>query len=151
MWVAFIFFGSPAKIYLIEGDDRAYCGTFLKNTFGLDRIDNFLWVKFMFDYLKINFKYYYNLLIYYINILVLSKLLKILKLFNVTEEIFQQPQTDPLYFRYGKDDQAPKMIRAVDGEFCKICKNFYPMAVANQPDNSMVCWSCRDSRGWMFQ
>lgn len=129
MWVAFIFFGSPAKIYLIEGDDRAYCGTFLKNTFGLDgKVEDGKSEVFTEDTLE-----------------------KILKLFNVTEEIFQQPQTDPLYFRYGKDDQAPKMIRAVDGEFCKICKNFYPMAIANQPDNSMVCWSCRDSRGWMFQ
>lgn len=128
MWTAFIFFGSPAKIYLIEGDDQSFCEKFLKNTFGLEgKVDNGKSEVFVEDTLE-----------------------KLLKLFNVTEEIFQQPQTDPLYFRYGKDEQLPKTVRAVDGEFCKICRNFYPMAIANQPDNSMVCWSCQDTNRWMF-
>jgi hypothetical protein len=30
-----------------------------------------------------------------------------------------------------------------DGCSCKKCKEFYPMAVSNQPDGSMVCYGCR--------
>lgn len=29
---------------------------------------------------------------------------------------------------------------------CKKCGDGFPMAVANQPDGSMVCWSCRNRR-----
>lgn len=129
MWTAFVFFGFPSKIYFIEGDDQNSCSTFLKNNFGLEgKIDS--GKSEVFNETSLD---------------------KLLKLFNVTEEIFQQIQTDPLYFHYSKNEQLPKKIRAVDGEFCKICKNFYPMATVNQPDNSMVCWSCRDTKSWMFQ
>lgn len=30
-----------------------------------------------------------------------------------------------------------------DGCFCKVCTNWYQLAVPNQPDGTLVCWSCR--------
>lgn len=30
-----------------------------------------------------------------------------------------------------------------DGETCIKCKNFYPMAEANQKDGTLICYSCR--------
>lgn len=32
-----------------------------------------------------------------------------------------------------------------DGCKCVNCKEFYPMAVPNQPDNTLICYSCRDN------
>ena len=32
-----------------------------------------------------------------------------------------------------------------DGCKCTNCKEFYPMAVPNQPDNTLICYSCRDN------
>lgn len=41
-----------------------------------------------------------------------------------------------------KVDKKPKE----DGCACKKCKNFFPMAVANQEDGTLICYSCR--QGW---
>lgn len=30
-----------------------------------------------------------------------------------------------------------------DGEFCKKCDNFYEFAEPNQPDGTLICYSCR--------
>lgn len=35
--------------------------------------------------------------------------------------------------------QAPKN----GGEVCKKCRDFYPYAVPNQVDGTLICWSCR--------
>lgn len=32
-----------------------------------------------------------------------------------------------------------------DGMTCKRCRNFSPMAEANQQDGSFLCWSCRST------
>jgi hypothetical protein len=37
----------------------------------------------------------------------------------------------------------PVIDPANDGCFCRVCKNWYPMAVANQSDGTLVCWLCR--------
>jgi hypothetical protein len=34
----------------------------------------------------------------------------------------------------------------VDGCYCVQCGEFYHMAAPNQPDGSMICWSCRTYR-----
>src|SRR5258706_343146 len=31
-----------------------------------------------------------------------------------------------------------------DGHFCKKCQLFYPFAETNQPDETLICWSCRN-------
>jgi hypothetical protein len=44
---------------------------------------------------------------------------------------------------------SENMIAAVaskqDGRACKQCRDFYPYAVANQPDGTLVCFSCRQN------
>lgn len=30
-----------------------------------------------------------------------------------------------------------------DGHYCTKCGNFYPMAAPNQPDGTLICYSCR--------
>jgi hypothetical protein len=42
----------------------------------------------------------------------------------------------------GMPDQAPTKS---EGVACKRCQEFYPYAVANQPDGTLKCWSCRSS------
>jgi hypothetical protein len=32
-----------------------------------------------------------------------------------------------------------------DGMFCKNCQNFYQFAEANQPDGTLICYSCNNS------
>lgn len=32
-----------------------------------------------------------------------------------------------------------------DGQFCIGCKEYYPMAAPNLPNNQLKCWSCRNS------
>jgi len=41
---------------------------------------------------------------------------------------------------------ASKIINGVDGFPCKKCPNFYPYALPNQSDGTLVCWSCRNTR-----
>ena len=31
-----------------------------------------------------------------------------------------------------------------DGCTCKKCNEFYPYATANQEDNTLICWACRN-------
>jgi formylmethanofuran dehydrogenase subunit E len=39
---------------------------------------------------------------------------------------------------------AVQIFNGLDGFPCKKCHNFFPQAVANQNDGTMVCWSCRN-------
>lgn len=32
-----------------------------------------------------------------------------------------------------------------DGQTCKTCNVFYPYAIANQDDGTLICWSCRNT------
>ena len=37
-------------------------------------------------------------------------------------------------------------VNGVDGEFCKLCRNFAPMATVNRPDGkSFICYNCRQN------
>ena len=38
---------------------------------------------------------------------------------------------------------AIKILNGVDGFPCRKCMNFYPYAVPNQKDGTLLCWSCR--------
>lgn len=33
----------------------------------------------------------------------------------------------------------------LDGMACKICKEFFPFAEGNQPDGTLICYSCRQN------
>lgn len=43
---------------------------------------------------------------------------------------------------------ASNIVAKSDGEHCKACKQYYPYAEPNQPDGSLICYSCRTTRGW---
>ena len=34
---------------------------------------------------------------------------------------------------------------------CAICENSYPYAVANRPNGTLICWSCRDTKGYLIE
>ena len=38
---------------------------------------------------------------------------------------------------------AIKIVNGLDGFPCKKCTNFFPYALPNRPDGTLVCWSCR--------
>jgi len=35
------------------------------------------------------------------------------------------------------------VYRKIDGICCSDCNEFYSMAVANQPNGTLICWNCR--------
>lgn len=39
---------------------------------------------------------------------------------------------------------AVQIHNGLDGFPCKECHNFYPQALANQNDGTLICWSCRN-------
>lgn len=43
------------------------------------------------------------------------------------------------------DIRIKKLSFYEDGCKCVNCKEFYPMAVPNQPNNTLICYSCRDN------
>lgn len=51
--------------------------------------------------------------------------------------------------KYGRWLIHPKLFNVrssgPDGCKCKVCKEFYDMAVPNQPDNTLICYSCRQN------
>lgn len=138
MWVAFIFFGLPARvnciegarIYCIEGTDTHHCHEILHTSFGLEgKVEHNVSDLFIEDSLK-----------------------ELLKIFNVGEEVFNTSISprDPIFYRKSLvDDTMPKTLRAIDGEYCNRCRQFFPMAVANQFDG-FICWSCRDQNPWLI-
>lgn len=43
------------------------------------------------------------------------------------------------------DNMVCQVIQQLDGMSCSICKEFFPMAEANQEDGTMICWACRQN------
>ena len=43
------------------------------------------------------------------------------------------------------DNMVCQVIQQLDGMSCAICKEFFPMAEANQEDGTMICWACRQN------
>lgn len=41
--------------------------------------------------------------------------------------------------------ESKKKRSIPDGMFCKNCKNFIDFAESNQPDGSLICYSCREN------
>lgn len=39
---------------------------------------------------------------------------------------------------------AIQIVNGLDGFPCKKCTNFYPLALPNQEDGTLICWSCRN-------
>lgn len=46
---------------------------------------------------------------------------------------------------YIQDSLISKISSVLDGCFCARCYEFYDMAEPNQPDGSLLCWSCRQN------
>jgi len=44
---------------------------------------------------------------------------------------------------YINDYKIVELYKKMDGMCCTTCEEFYQMAVANQPDGTLKCWSCR--------
>lgn len=52
-------------------------------------------------------------------------------------------------FVYGKSVNrslpiAVQIFNGLDGFPCKNCQTFFPQALANQNDGTLICWSCRN-------
>jgi len=128
MWTAFVFFGSVGHVYFIEGDDIAECSSILKSSFSKEaKIEVGVSDIFHNEYLT-----------------------QLLGDFNITEDAFINPSKDIKFYKKGKDD-IPRTLRLIDGEYCKICKQFCHMSISNQEDGTLICWSCRDTNKWMLQ
>lgn len=41
---------------------------------------------------------------------------------------------------------AIQIYNGLDGFPCKRCTNFYPQALPNQKDGTLICWSCRNGQ-----
>lgn len=46
---------------------------------------------------------------------------------------------------YIQGNMIAAMCQALDGMPCKICKEFYQYAEANQPDETLICYACRQN------
>lgn len=54
-------------------------------------------------------------------------------------------------YSYGKSVKrtlpvAIQIKNGLDGFPCKKCTNFFPYALPNQNDGTLICWSCRNTR-----
>jgi formylmethanofuran dehydrogenase subunit E len=57
--------------------------------------------------------------------------------------------TNQSEYKYGKSVKrdlpvAVQIFNGLDGFPCKKCSNFFPQALANQKDGTLICWSCRN-------
>jgi hypothetical protein len=129
MWATFIFFGLPSYSYFIEGDDYLDCRKILMKEYGRDGI--------VID----------GVSDYYIG----ETLKGMCKIFNITEEVFNNPPDNNIIYYLRAKVEIPPTLRSRDGEFCKVCKEFYRMAIGNQSDGSLVCWVCRDGNRWKYK
>jgi hypothetical protein len=65
---------------------------------------------------------------------------------NTSSENYYVPnQTE---YKYGKSVKrdllvAVQIFNGLDGFPCRKCTNFYPQALPNQKDGTLLCWSCR--------
>lgn len=57
-------------------------------------------------------------------------------------------QTEYAYGKTVKRDLpvAIQIYNGLDGFPCKRCTNFYPQALPNQKDGTLICWSCRNGQ-----
>jgi formylmethanofuran dehydrogenase subunit E len=67
---------------------------------------------------------------------------------NTSEENNYLPNQSE--YKFGKTVKrdlpvAVQIFNGLDGFPCKKCTNFYPQALANQKDGTLICWSCRSS------
>lgn len=46
---------------------------------------------------------------------------------------------------YISESMVYKVHTILDGMACKNCKEFFQMATPNQPDGTLICWSCRQN------
>jgi hypothetical protein len=46
---------------------------------------------------------------------------------------------------HAHESMISDVVQKLDGMACSICKEFFPMAAANQEDGTLICWSCRDN------
>lgn len=51
-------------------------------------------------------------------------------------------------FFYISENMINGIKSEIDGMTCVRCKDFYKMAAANQPDGTLICWSCRKYPFW---
>lgn len=63
-----------------------------------------------------------------------------------TENDYVPNQTS---YDYGKSVKrtllvATQILNGLDGFPCKRCTTFYPQALPNQKDGTLICWSCRN-------
>lgn len=131
MWASFVFFDKPRQLYFIEGDNLEEATKILWSTFGKVGIID----KGKSDIQSSEY------------------LTTLLGTFCITDAVFYEHHTDPVYFKKSKEEiplTQRSVVRVIDGEYCKMCQDFYNMAVGNQSDGSLVCWACRDSNKWMF-
>jgi len=54
-------------------------------------------------------------------------------------------------YTYGKSVKrtlpvAIRIVNGLDGFPCRRCTNFFPYALPNQDDGTLICWSCRNTR-----
>lgn len=44
---------------------------------------------------------------------------------------------------YIGEDMVYQVVQQLDGLNCSSCREFFPMAIANQEDDTLVCYTCR--------
>lgn len=47
---------------------------------------------------------------------------------------------------YISENLIYQISSVLDGAFCVICNTFCQYACANQPDGTLICWSCRQNK-----
>lgn len=121
MWAAFVYFGIVGHTYFVEGNTYEDSEVRLKKAYGLVPPATSSDGQVFCE----------------------TSLNAMFRLFNIDESDIDREFVDKMY-------RVKRMREIVkqDGEFCKFCGNFFGMAVPNQADGTLVCWSCRASNKW---
>ena len=45
-----------------------------------------------------------------------------------------------------EEDKIVRLYRRVPGMMCRHCQEFYYMSEPNEPEGTLLCWSCRENR-----
>jgi hypothetical protein len=53
------------------------------------------------------------------------------------------------YLYYITDYHVISIFDILDGLRCKECDSFYSMSTSNQPDGTLICWSCRKYKTYL--
>jgi len=59
-------------------------------------------------------------------------------------DAFQRAIGNNFHFQIFRECKSPTKSGISDGCTCKVCNVFYPYAITNQDDGTLVCWSCRN-------